>query len=104
MLPCNTPAPDDLTPCRYLVSARSGASGYPVINLGFSGHGLMHQEVPCGPAEPGKARRCHWTLPLLAACACLVCFQVATALAGIDAAVYVLDCEWNMDKYVKQVH
>ena len=42
---------------------------YPVLNLGFSGHGLMQQEV-------------------------------GAVLARLDPALYVLDCEWNMDQYV----
>ena len=40
----------------------------PVINLGFSGHGLMQKEV-------------------------------GTLLAEIDASIFVLDCEYNMDQY-----
>eukprot|EP00040_Diaphanoeca_grandis_P025499 m.141305 g.141305 ORF g.141305 m.141305 type:complete len:818 (-) comp30178_c0_seq1:182-2635(-) len=40
----------------------------PVVNLGFSGHGLMQQEV-------------------------------GEILSEIDASIFVLDCEYNMDKY-----
>jgi hypothetical protein len=78
-----------------------------VINLGFSGHGLMHQEVlssgPVSKAPPHPViTECRAVL--ITACACAFVFvQVASAIAEIDAAVYVLDCEWNMLKYVEQV-
>ena len=44
----------------------------PVVNLGFSGHGLMQKEV-------------------------------GATISEIDASIFVLDCEYNMDQYTPAV-